>query len=1481
MKKILTMVMAIAMMFTLVTPGVSHAAVMEYGEENLGSPIQSTRLISAVNTVMDGKPVMMAVNTGEPARLMIIDLESHSTIDAVELPYGRAFHTMVTDSSGDVYTAGYTSPHLYKYSVTNKTLTDLGATLTETAICQMAVDEYDNIYMATYPNAKILKYSPETNAITELTQVYTDDDYCKSLAYYNGALYCGGNQAGSKLVKYDLSTGQKTEFVTPETAVEVTSLSTMSVAGDRLFINTTTAGWAQHWLVFDLANEEWKPTINSAGASYASEAKDGYAYLAVSGYINKYDLANDTYESTGMKGSRVRTVKFAAVNGSSVIIDYNDSTSEDIIYYNVDSNKRTEYKDVVAPSPDIIEGMHVYDGKMYTSGFMGQGGGSVFDVVTKEVTPLEAGGIFQAFAIKKIGDKVYYGSYPTAGLSVYDTTLPVSDTNPKSLYSHKELGNARPMEIVAAGDKIVMSVIAGYGGIDGSLIVYDTKTGENTVYSGETFIPGHSPVGLWYDETTGWLYGTTTVYGGLNSAPTEQKAKVFVFDMATNTVIMSAEPAIAPQEKYPNEIMRMCGGLAIDPTTDYKLWCISDGLLFSFDKGTLDVIDQMYIEDMLWTGTSRWKPYSLEFTTTGKLYANPNNNLYEIDVNNKTWTKLASGVEKVCVDIVDQGVYYYYSNGTQAYKLTSVWNPDAEAVQPAQVDGWYYIESAENFLWLKDHPDAKCILARDIQIGTEESPFTEPFTFCGTLKSVGSQKTIDVHIVTESGNTGLFSDNMNNSGGKNGLVIDNIRLTGSITANGKTSGTYVGGFLGATDRNTTITNCVNEAAIKGGEQVGGIVGRLFYSGGGGISNCINKGTITSASFNGGGTLGGIVGFASCSVTDCGNLGTINDPLNSPVGGIGGWIGYGATVERCYNLGSVTGRYSTAGIVGKTGGGSVVTIKNCFNAGPVTGKSPSMGKVAGLVYDLTNAVMEDCYTVGTLTTSATAKPVIFTGTGTLSNVYYIGASDTDGVDGTYVFAAADVTPDDIYFDASVWEKVASYPYPKLIGHDLVEAGTDLFPYRVETKADFLAIADAPSAVYYLANDIDLGSYTPFAFSGKLYGDAAAMPTLNVNISKENTDQIGLFSVLSGSFGIENIRLTGSVTGKFQVGGFAGAATGNVAGAYIKNCVNEAAINAVIVSTDGNSGRRVGGFIGDSYTQDKLELRGLVNKANIATGRQAVGGIAGITSAKIYDCANFGNISSDNMVGGLAGWYNGGYKIENSFNAGNITASEQVGGLVGLDQNGSLSMSSCYNAGNVTARTAGTAAVGAVIGRANNGNTAIITNCYNVGAVNGDYTYAFVGECIGNTNANTDFCYYLAPDGDTDEDVYSVSISTLKNMAATLGSAFETSANDYIFPQLAGNINTKAVDIFHFTDIALSEESGAYTAAVTADSTSAKDGELILALYKDGSLCEVVMDSSTIDGVTVFECAKSLSDTTGVTAKAMFWDMGTLTPYCESK
>ena len=161
MKKFLAMLMAIAMVITLLPAyALAEEAVVSDTPlfESVGSPVMRTQLINYALTKQDGKPIMVGVASGNPANLMVIDLETQQLISDYVLPDGKTFYSYAVDSKGDVYMAGYSAPiKLYKYSVTDKTVTEITSTkvgnYTATAICDMAFDENDNLYLGTYPKA--------------------------------------------------------------------------------------------------------------------------------------------------------------------------------------------------------------------------------------------------------------------------------------------------------------------------------------------------------------------------------------------------------------------------------------------------------------------------------------------------------------------------------------------------------------------------------------------------------------------------------------------------------------------------------------------------------------------------------------------------------------------------------------------------------------------------------------------------------------------------------------------------------------------------------------------------------------------------------------------------------------------------------------------------------------------------------------------------------------------------------------------------------------------------------------------------------------------------------------------------------------------------------------------------------------------------------------------------------------------------------
>ena len=131
----------------------------------------------------------------------------------------------------------------------------------------------------------------------------------------------------------------------------------------------------------------------------------------------------------------------------------------------------------------------------------------------------------------------------------------------------------------------------------------------------------------------------------------------------------------------------------------------------------------------------------------------------------------------------------------------------------------------------------------------------------------------------------VYSTGSNTGGivGKSSGLIEHCRFSGVVM------GAYnVGGIVGESNTESTITNCMNMAHISGGStgtaggNWGGIAG---CANGKAIQNCINHGNVTSNTFA---NVGGVIGVGSASITTCINWGSITGPTNSKTtGGIAG------------------------------------------------------------------------------------------------------------------------------------------------------------------------------------------------------------------------------------------------------------------------------------------------------------------------------------------------------------------------------------------------------------------------------------------------------------------------------------------------------------------------------------------------------------------------------------------------------------------
>ncbi|MBE6679717.1 MAG: DUF5110 domain-containing protein [Ruminococcaceae bacterium] len=158
------------------------------------------------------------------------------------------------------------------------------------------------------------------------------------------------------------------------------------------------------------------------------------------------------------------------------------------------------------------------------------------------------------------------------------------------------------------------------------------------------------------------------------------------------------------------------------------------------------------------------------------------------------------------------------------------------------------------------------------------------------------------------------------------VLITNCRNYGAITLT--STNERAGGIVGATALKGTvkIEKCINYGNVSGTKNVGGIVG-IFQGSDSAtstvatriITECVNKGTITSTVTSGDARVGGVVGWAKnvgC-ITDSLNEGKVSSSVERIGGFVGGTEGY-ASIGYCYSRGTVLSA-ATGEYVGAFGG----------------------------------------------------------------------------------------------------------------------------------------------------------------------------------------------------------------------------------------------------------------------------------------------------------------------------------------------------------------------------------------------------------------------------------------------------------------------------------------------------------------------------------------------------------------------------------
>ena len=258
---------------------------------------------------------------------------------------------------------------------------------------------------------------------------------------------------------------------------------------------------------------------------------------------------------------------------------------------------------------------------------------------------------------------------------------------------------------------------------------------------------------------------------------------------------------------------------------------------------------------------------------------------------------------------------------------------------------------------------------------------------------------------------------------------------------------------------------------------------------------------------------------------------------------------------------------------------------------------------------------------------------------------------------------------------------------IVGSDGVTAEQVVATDKTYKDCYFVVAADLGTADAQIAL-VPIGKDSTHYFAGTIFGgndsDATnrTQRTIYLNVSQSGVDNVGLFGYVKGAT-ISHLTTAGTIVGGAAVGGLVGYADG----VTISNCRNNATVTGAYM-IGGLVG--FGNNVTITSSVNNADITGEYNKAGTPSGLTKgayVGGFVGVVNGgSIANCYNNGNISAsgDNsdFLGGVVGYANG-TNIKNATNNASVEGDTSVGGIVGYADSTSRMYGTIVNSGNITA------------------------------------------------------------------------------------------------------------------------------------------------------------------------------------------------------
>jgi len=652
MKKITALLLIMLLVFALmpIQPAVSNTGreridlVTASTPVNLGSPfplgaVASTNMSATTRRWNEDENryqyiVLSVAGGGEGSMLNVVCIDNP---DAPISMYSFTVRTgtvweMIVDSYGRVYIAGFGDPEtvrLYRYSPDN----DEGQRLEfwpmngRGAVTGMALDDDDNLYFTnTRGTHPIFRFNQATSTFTNLGPVFGTGINIRAIAYHNGYLYGGENTSNARFFRRNIETGVVTQLPNPNIANRA-RYEHMRVVDNYLFALVYGA-W--HMAIFDLTTQQWignwpsagrLPTGNINGFVYFTRSDRGWQRFNLETRAVTSTGANPSpFPNHGLQGMGIANLTHPTnpnLNGQIVVSVHSGTGHLDFINFATGSRIRRE--NVIRGAQPAVQNLGFLGDDFYASAYMG-GPQGLARVNAQTGVRSWSGNMGQAEGFISYNNRLYIGRYMGARVTEFNPTN-------NSTIDFPEFGQNqnRPFAMSAYNNRLAVGTISAAGHLGGALTVYNIATRQQIA---QHRFPTRGVSGVAYRD--GRVWGSTTIYGGLGPAPTETRASLFIFDVASGEVIQEVTP-LARQH---------IGQLAFAP--DGRLWGISGGIIIEINPENLDIISQTQIN----TGGNdgNWRPRLLFFDQTGLMFANPGGTLIVFDPDSREWRTLATSV---------------------------------------------------------------------------------------------------------------------------------------------------------------------------------------------------------------------------------------------------------------------------------------------------------------------------------------------------------------------------------------------------------------------------------------------------------------------------------------------------------------------------------------------------------------------------------------------------------------------------------------------------------------------------------------------------------------------------------------------------------------------------------------------------------------------------------------------------------------------